>query len=158
LCAVANDHLIVQVSLDGGRSEHHDTYRGPGTWAKTVEGIKLLQERGFRVRLSTTETPANSAHLEEVCQFHRSLGIPDEDHFIRPLARRGYSREGLELDRFNLIPEVTINLDGVFWHPLSTDADMLVSKKIFPLAAAVERIQQQLAVMAQGGQPLTSFT
>jgi MoaA/NifB/PqqE/SkfB family radical SAM enzyme len=158
LYAIANDNLIVQVSLDGGRPEHHDAYRGQGAWAKTVESIKLLQEQGFRVRLSTTETPANSAHLEEVCEFHRSLDIPDEDHFIRPLARRGYSKEGLELDMTNLLPEVTINLDGIFWHPLSTDADMQVSKKIFPLAAAVERIRQQLDVMAQGGLPLLSFT
>jgi len=115
LCEIADDNLIVQVSLDGGRPEDHDAYRGKGSWAKTVECIKLLQERGFRVRLSTTETPANSAHLDKVCEFHRtSLGIPDEDHFIRPLAKRGYSREGLELDMTNLLPEVTVNLDGVF--------------------------------------------
>ncbi|MBE7555444.1 MAG: radical SAM protein [Anaerolineales bacterium] len=158
LCDTANDNLIVQVSLDGGQPEHHDAYRGKGSWTKTVEGIGLLQERGFRVRLSTTETPANSAHLEQVCAFHRSLGIPDEDHFVRPLAKRGYSREGLELAMSNLIPEVTVNLDGVFWHPLSTDADMLVSRKLFPLAASVERIQQQLEVMAQGGVPLMTFT
>jgi MoaA/NifB/PqqE/SkfB family radical SAM enzyme len=158
LCAIANDNLVVQVSLDGGQSAPHDAYRGQGSWAKAVEGIKRLQERGFRVRLSTTETPVNSAHLEEVCAFHRSLGIPDEDHFVRPLARRGYSREGLELCLSNLIPEVTANLEGIFWHPLSTDADMLVSRKLFPLAASVERIQQQLEVMAQGGMPLMTFT
>jgi MoaA/NifB/PqqE/SkfB family radical SAM enzyme len=159
LCAIANENLIIQVSLDGGCPEHHDAYRGKGSWLKTVEGIMLLQERGFRVRLSTTETPVNSAHLEQVCQFHRNeLGIPDTDHFIRPLAKRGYSREGLELNMENLLPEVTINTDGVFWHPLSTDADMLVSRKLFPLADSVERIQQQLAVIAQGGTPLMTFT
>lgn len=159
LCAIANDNLIVQVSLDGGCPEDHDAYRGQGSWTKAVEGIKLLQERGFRVRLSTTETPANSARLDKVCEFHRNrLDIPDEDHFIRPLAKRGYSREGLELDMTNLLPEVTVNLDGIFWHPLSTDADMQVSKKLFPLAAAVERIQEQLEVIVQGGTPLTTFT
>jgi MoaA/NifB/PqqE/SkfB family radical SAM enzyme len=158
LCEVANDNLIVQVSLDGGCPEDHDAYRGKGSWAKTVESIKLLQERGFRVRLGTTETPANSAHLEKLCEFHRSLGIPDEDHFVRPLAKRGYSKEGLELDMANLLPEVTVNLDGMFWHPLSTDADMQVSKKIFPLAEAVERIQGQLEAMDEGGIPLMTFT
>ena len=158
LCEIANDNLIVQVSLDGGCPEDHDAYRGKGSWAKTVESIKLLQERGFRVRLSTTETPANSAHLEKVCEFHRSLGIPDEDHFVRPLAKRGYSKEGLELDMASLLPEVTVNLDGMFWHPLSTDADMQVSKKIIPLADAVERIQGQLEAMAEGGIPLMTFT
>jgi len=159
LAAVANSNLIVQVSLDGGRAEDHDAYRGAGAWAKTVEGIKLLQERGFRVRLSTTETPANAPHLALVCEFHRSLGIPDEDHFVRPLAKRGYSKEGLELGMANLVPELTVNLDGVFWHPLSTDADMQVSKKIFPLATSFERVRTQLDAMARTGSvPLMTFT
>lgn len=159
LWAIANENLIVQVSLDGGRPADHDAYRGAGTWAKTVMGIQQLQERGFRVRLSTTETPANAAHLERICAFHRSLGIADEDHFIRPLAKRGYSKEGLELGLGNLMPELTANLDGIFWHPLSTDADMQVSKKLFPLRAALERVQNQLAEMARsGGVPLMTFT
>jgi MoaA/NifB/PqqE/SkfB family radical SAM enzyme len=162
LCEVvseAGDNLILQVSLDGGRPEDHDAYRGAGSWAKTVEGIQLLQARGFRVRLSSTETPANSAHMGMICEFHRALGIPDEDHFVRPLARRGYAKEGIELNMGNLVPEVTVNLDGVFWHPLSTDADMQVSRKMFPLATAVERIQHQLDEMERtGGVPLMTFT
>jgi len=159
LCAIANENLIVQVSLDGGRPEDHDAYRGPGTWEKTVEGIKLLQAAGFRVRLGSTETPVNSAHLDKLCEFHRSIGILDEDHFIRPLAKRGYSREGLELGMGNLVPEITVNLDGVFWHPLSTDADMQVNKKIFPLAVSVDRIKEQLeAIALTGNVPLMTFT
>jgi MoaA/NifB/PqqE/SkfB family radical SAM enzyme len=159
LKAIANERLIVQVSLDGGRPEDHDAYRGAGTWQKTVEGIKLLQAEGFRVRLGTTETPANAAHLNDLCAFHRSLGIPDDDHFVRPLAKRGHSKEGLELGMGNLVPELTVNLDGLFWHPLSTDADMQVGKKLFPLSNAVERVKQQLAVITESGQvPLMTFT
>jgi sulfatase maturation enzyme AslB (radical SAM superfamily) len=158
LVAIANGNLLVQVSLDGGRAEDHDAYRGKCSWERAVEGIRRLQEHGFRVRLGTTETPANSASLNLLCEFHRTLGIPDEDHFVRPLARRGNSKQGLELSMANLVPEVTVNLDGVFWHPLSTDADMQVSKKMFPLAPAVERIQQQLERMARSGSvPLMDF-
>jgi MoaA/NifB/PqqE/SkfB family radical SAM enzyme len=159
LTAVANDNLIVQVSLDGGRPEDHDAYRGAGSWEKTVAGIRALQAAGFRVRLGTTETPANAAHLDAICAFHHALGIPEEDHFIRPLARRGYSREGIELGMSNLAPEITVNLDGVFWHPLSTDADMLVSKKMFPLEQAVARVRSQLDAIARtGSAPLLTFT
>jgi len=159
LCAISNEKLLVQVSLDGGNPADHDPYRGPGSWQKTVEGIMLLQERGFRVRLSTTETPINSARLDQICTFHRSLGIPDEDHFVRPLARRGYSKEGLELGMSNLIPEVTVNIQGVFWHPLSTDADMQVNTSMFPLSASVKRIQEQLDIIARSGAvPLAAFT
>lgn len=157
--SVPKEKLIVQVSLDGGRPEDHDAYRGKGTWENTVEGIHLLQERGFRVRIGTTETPVNSPHLSKLCEFHRSLGIPDEDHFVRPLAKRGYSREGLELDMANLIPEVTVNVDGVFWHPLSTDTDMQVSRSLFPLAQSVEKIQDQLnKISLTGKASLMTFT
>ena len=151
LAAVNNDNLIVQVSLDGATAEQHDAYRGKGTWEKTLEGIRLLMERGFRVTLSTTETPANSSYLAAICELHRSLGIPDEDHVVRPLARRGYSKTGMELSMEEMVPEVTVNLDGVFWHPLSTDADMQVTKQMFPLQVAVERIQEQLDVLARTG-------
>jgi MoaA/NifB/PqqE/SkfB family radical SAM enzyme len=159
LSAIANENLIVQVSLDGCCAEDHDAYRGKGSWQKTVEGIELLQARGFRVRLSTTETPANSARLSDICVFHRGLGIPDEDHFVRPLAKRGYSREGIELEMTNLIPEVTVNVDGVFWHPLSTDADMQISRSLFPLGESVTRIRQQLDAIARTGRSaLMTFT
>jgi sulfatase maturation enzyme AslB (radical SAM superfamily) len=157
--AVPDERLIVQVSLDGGRPEDHDAYRGKGTWEKTVEGIRLLQEQGFRVRIGTTETPVNSPHLHRLCEFHRSLGIPDADHFVRPLAKRGFSREGLELDMGNLIPEVTVNVDGVFWHPLSTDTDMQVSRQLFPLAESVKKIRDQLATISLTGKAsLMTFT
>ena len=159
LCNIANENLIVQVSLDGGRPEDHDVYRGKGTWEKTVEGIRLLQGAGFRVRIGTTETPVNSPHLNTLCEFHRSLGIPDGDHFVRPLAKRGYSREGLELDMSNLIPEVTVSLDGVFWHPLSTDADMQVNRTLFPLAESVAKIREQLTTISLTGKAsLMTFT
>jgi MoaA/NifB/PqqE/SkfB family radical SAM enzyme len=159
LSEIASNRLIVQVSLDGGRPEHHDAYRGAGSWEKTVEGLRLLQARGLRVRLGTTETPANAGHLDEVCAFHRALGIPDRDHFIRPLARRGYSKEGLVLGMDNLMPELTATLDGIFWHPLSTDADMQVSRRMFPLADAMRRVQGQLDEIARtGAAPLMTFT
>ena len=141
LTAIKNERLSVQVSLDGARPEQHDAYRGAGSWARTIDSIKALQARGFHVRLSTTETPANSAYLAEVCEFRRALGIAEADHFIRPLAKRGFSSEGLEVDMKNLVPELTVNVDGVFWHPLSTNADLQINKKIFPLATAVEKMR-----------------
>jgi hypothetical protein len=46
---------------------------------------------------------------------------------------------------------MTVSTDGVFWHPLSTDPDMQVSKEIFPLKSAVECIQERLEAMADTG-------
>lgn len=144
LGTVSRERLAVQVSLDGSQPEYHDPYRGTGSWAKTVEGIRALQAGGFWVRLSTTETPANSGHLDELCVFHLALGIPESDHLIRPLARRGFSKEGLEISKNNLAPEITVNQDGVYWHPLSTGADMQVSEHIFPLSEAVCQVLAEL--------------
>lgn len=156
--AIKNPNLTPQVSLDGDTPEIHDAYRGKGAWAKAVEGIRILQEQGFDLTLSTTETPLNSARLDLICAFHRSIGIPDENHFVRPLAKRGYSKTGMELDMGNLVPEITVNVDGIFWHPLSTDADMQISKKIIPLANIVDQVQQHMTMMtATGDAPKFNF-
>jgi MoaA/NifB/PqqE/SkfB family radical SAM enzyme len=144
LTEIKNENLVLQVSLDGSQPEYHDPYRGAGSWQKTVDGIHKLLEYGFRVRLSTTETPANTAFIEQICAFRRSFGISDEDHIIRPLAKRGFSDDGMEVGKHNLVPEMTINAEGVYWHPLSTDPDLLVSAEIFPLAAAVSQIEAEL--------------
>ena len=153
LAAIANPNLTVQVSLDGAWPEHHDPYRGPGTWARAVEGIKLVRDQGIHVRVGTTETPVNAAHLEELAAFLRDLGIPEEDHISRPVAHRGFAAEGLEVGTDTLAPELTLTVNGVFWHPLASPSstDMQVCPQIFPLAAAVERIRQELAALARDG-------
>ena len=161
LAAIANDNLIVQVSLDGGRPDDHDAYRGQGSWAKTVAGIKSLQANGLRVRIGTTETPINAPHLDKLHEFRRSLNIPDDDHFVRPLAKLGFAQEGIEVDPARLVPELTVTIDGVFWHPLTSpsQADMQVNNQIFPLKSSVEIVQEQLRLIAETGQAaLQTFT
>jgi MoaA/NifB/PqqE/SkfB family radical SAM enzyme len=159
LCAIKHANLIVQVSLDSAQPEQHDAYRGAGSWIKTVDGIQALHANGFRVRLATTETPANSMHLAEMCEFHWALGIPEDDHLIRPLARRGFSSSGMEVGLATLAPELTVNAEGVFWHPLSTASDMQISRQIFPLAAARERMCQIAEEIARtGAVPPSRFT
>jgi MoaA/NifB/PqqE/SkfB family radical SAM enzyme len=144
LLEINSQRLSIQVSLDGSRPEHHDPYRGQGSWQKTVDGLQMLLDSGFRVRISTTETPANEGFLEEICDYRRSLGISDKDHIIRPLAKRGFSKTGMEIGKQSLAPEMTINAEGVFWHPLSTDMDLMVRSEIFPLLESVLQIQMEL--------------
>jgi hypothetical protein len=57
--------------------------------------------------------------------------------------------EGLEISKNNLAPEITVNQDGVYWHPLSTGADMRVSEHIFPLDDAVFQVLAELAAAQQ---------
>jgi len=62
---------------------------------------------------------------------------------IRRIALRGSAAQGIPLSRADLVPEITITADGVFWHPVGAeDDDLMVSREIFPLAesfAAVRR-------------------
>lgn len=147
LAALNNPNLVVQVSLDGATPAQHDPYRGAGSWQQTVAGIHRLLDAGLHVRLATTETPANAAHLAELAAFRRSLGIPDEDYVVRPLARRGFSAEGIDVEPATLVPELTATVDGIYWHPLASPGsrDMLVTRAHFPLAEAVRCIEEQHA-------------
>jgi MoaA/NifB/PqqE/SkfB family radical SAM enzyme len=139
--AVNHPNLTLQVSLDSSTPELHDYYRGAGTWAKTVEGIKLLRARRFHVRTGTTQTLHSRRRLRELTEFLTALGIPPEDQIVRPLARRGQSRQGAVLEMADLMPELTVDLDGVYWHPVAPAADMRLSATIFPLRAAVEKAE-----------------
>lgn len=158
LCAVNNENLVVQVSLDGWNALQHDAYRGIGSWALTVQGIHNLREHGFHIRLSTTETPANSDHLEKICAFHLQLGIPEDEHVIRPLAQRGFSQAGMKVSKATLSPELTINHAGAYWHPISTDPDLQISPMIFPLANTLKQLQNELqAIPADTQQELRTL-
>src|SRR5579864_941111 len=54
LRALRRDRVVLQISLDSPRPELHDLHRGPGTWARTREGIQRARTFGFRVRLAAT--------------------------------------------------------------------------------------------------------
>jgi len=88
-------------------------------------------------------TVSTDAEAEEFARFLDANRIKDEDRVIRRVALRGSSTQGIALARADLVPEVTITAEGVFWHPVGAeDSDLLVSRDIFPLAesfAAVRR-------------------
>ena len=137
LAAVNHPNL----SLDSSTLDLHDYPRGAGTWAKTVAGIRLLRERAFRVRTGTTETLHTRRRLEELTAFLADLGIPPEDQIVRPLAMRGVSKHGASLSREDLVLELTVDLDGVYWHPIMGD-DLRISDTAFPFRQAMERAER----------------
>ena len=147
------ERLTVQISLDGSNAATHDFYRGAGSWQKAIDAIVRLKAAGFHVRIGTTQTPENSQDLAPMCRLHRALGIPDEDHIIRPLVRRGFSAEGMAISLPALEPEVTVDRDGVYWHPVATDPDLRISPNIFPLREAVGQIKdiRESLLMITGG-------
>ena len=141
LRALPRDRVVLQISLDSATPELHDLHRGAGTWARTREGIQRARAHGFRVRLAATVS--TDAEAEEFRKFLDEEHIAAEDRVIRRIALRGAAGEGVTVSRADLVPEVTITADGVYWHPVGAeDADLLVRREIFPLSesfAAVRR-------------------
>ena len=147
--------LTLQVSLDGHRPDLHDAYRGTGSWAKTVTAIRRLVELGLRVTIGATETPVNAPCIAELVAFAGSLGISPSDVFVRPLTRRGFSEEGVELAATDLVPELTVTVDGVYWHPQTAGAAMLLSRSISPLGESLDLLDMTYRAMhADGALPV----
>ena len=141
LRSLPRERVTLQISLDSPKPERHDHHRGQGTWARTWKGIERARAEGFRVRLAATVS--TDAEAEEFRDFLDAHHVSEENRVIRRIALRGSATQGIALTRADLVPEVTITAEGVFWHPVGAqDNDLLVSREIFPLAdsfAAVRR-------------------
>ena len=141
LKVLPRDRIVLQISLDSPTPDTHDLHRGPGTWARTRTGIQYARDLGFRVRLAATVSSDSEA--EEFRQFLDDEKVAEEDRVIRRIALRGAAGEGVAVTRNDLVPEITITAEGVYWHPVGAeDNDLLVTREIFPLSesfAAVRR-------------------
>ncbi len=141
--------VALQLSLDSADPGQNDAFRGAGNFAQVVEAIPRLLEQDVRVRIATTVEDQTPTELAALCELHRSLGIPDSDHIVRPVVRRGRAEVegmGVELGPHDVLPELTLTTDGAFMHPFAptvrrgeTDVDLLVSRQILPLEAALRR-------------------
>lgn len=141
LRALPRERITFQISLDSPTPERHESHRGKGTWARTWKGIEKARAEGFRVRLAATVSTDEEA--EEFRGFLDAQEISEENRVIRRIALRGVATEGIALAKADLVPEVTITSDGVFWHPVGADDnDFLVSREIFPLADAFAAVRR----------------
>ena len=141
---LAGADAVLQVSLDSDVPERNDALRGPGNFARVVDAVPKLVERGIRVRIATTVEDQDTGELERVCALHRSWGISDDDHIVRGVVRRGRAAvEGMGVvpGEHDILPELTLTADGAFLHPFAptvrhgvTDLDLLVSRRVAPLA------------------------
>jgi organic radical activating enzyme/TusA-related sulfurtransferase len=155
LRALPRDRIVLQISLDSASPHTHDLHRGPGTWARTREGIQLARAEGFRVRLAATVS--TDAEAEEFRRFLDEEKIAEADRVIRRIALRGAASEGVAVTRTDLVPEITITAEGVYWHPVGAeDNDLLVTRNIFPLSesfaavrSAVEREREHAHKLAR---------
>jgi len=67
----------VQVSVDGASDETHGASRGPGSFERTVKGIRTLQRHGVNVAVRVTINRHNVADLDNIAKFLlEDLGLP----------------------------------------------------------------------------------
>jgi uncharacterized radical SAM superfamily Fe-S cluster-containing enzyme len=143
LRALPRERVTLQISLDSPTPERHDRHRGKGTWARAWKGIERARAEGFRVRLAATVS--DDVEAQEFGRFLDAQQVCAEDRVIRRVALRGVAEQGLALARADLVPEITITVDGVYWHPVGADdADLFLTAEIFPLAEAFAALRRAL--------------
>jgi len=140
---LAECDVALQISLDRPDADVNDEMRAPDNFRKVVAAVPELVERGITVRIATTVESIDDAELDRLCALHRDLGVPDSDHIIRPIVRRGRADTrgmGLQAVQSDLPAELTITDDGAFWGPFGPtvhddrlDTDLLVTRTTLPL-------------------------
>ena len=156
LRSLARDRLTLQISLDSPTPERHDLHRGKGTWERAWNGVQTARTEGFRVRLAATVSTDEEG--EEFRRFLDAQHIRERDRVIRRIALRGFAADGVALARADLMPEITITAEGVFWHPVGAeDADLLVSSNIFPLAEAFAAVRRAFEHESEHGRRLATI-
>ena len=156
LRSLPRDRLTLQISLDSPTPARHDTNRGHGTWGRAWKGVERARAEGFRVRLAASV--GSDAEAEEFRAFLDAQQIKEQDRVIRRIVRRGFATEGIALARADLMPEVTITAEGVYWHPVGAeDSDLLVRTEIFPLSESFAAVRRAVERESEHGRRLAQI-
>ena len=152
--ALAGRAVHIQVSLDAPDAADNDAGRGEDNFRDVTETVPVLVERGLKVRIATTTVGLDEAKLARLCELHRSWGIPDDDHVVRPIVARGRAAlsdlGGVVAELGDHAAELCLTADGAFWSAFGptvrngrVDTDLLVTRQTAPVAipaAAMIRI------------------
>ncbi|MGQ0575010.1 MAG: radical SAM protein [Pseudonocardia sp.] len=147
---LAGRPVALQISLDRPDADANDEMRAPDNFAKVVAAIPALVARGVSVRIATTVESSGDAEHGRLCALHRELGVPDNDHVIRPVIARGRALDeglGVHATQHDLPAELTITADGAFWSPFGPtvrggrlDTDLLVTRTTRPLEVPAQAL------------------
>lgn len=108
---------FVQVSLDGIDAETHDTFRGiPGTFEKTIAGIKNCVAEGLFVEVSTTVTRYNFSQIRKMIALCEDLKVNWLMFYnLVPVGR------GVELIDVDLTPIERERMLQILWERASSE-------------------------------------
>jgi MoaA/NifB/PqqE/SkfB family radical SAM enzyme len=160
LAPLADADVAFQLSLDSADPPSNDALRGAGNHADVVAAIPRLRSRRLRVRIATTVAEEDDEDIERLCELHRALGVPDEDHVVRTIVRRGRAAVeglGVELCPNDVLPELTLTAEGAFLHPFAptvrhgdTDLDLRLRPEALPVARSLEAFLEAVSELPSG--------
>ena len=112
-----------------------------------MDGIETARALGLPIRAAMTETEANMGEVEELRALLAGIGIVGDAFAVRPLVKRGFADDGMDVSEEVMVPELTVTADGVHWHPVGGDLhsspDLLVARGEIPLAEAKRLIVER---------------
>ena len=96
----------IAFSLDGPTAELHDGFRGvPGSFDKTMEGVRYVHEAGVPLQINTVLGSWNFAHLEKMILLISTLDVVFwEVFFLIPIGR-GTELKSLSAEQFERVFE-----------------------------------------------------
>jgi len=158
---LAHPGIAVQISLDSDRADVNDLARGPDNFAKVVDAVPRLVAAGVRVRIATTTAGGlDDPSLDPLRRLVASLGVPEQDHLIRPIVRRGRadaSALGVDAVARDIPCELTITAEGAFWCSCGPtvrngrlDTDLLLTRTILPLAVPANALLRTVRGIPEG--------
>jgi uncharacterized Fe-S cluster-containing radical SAM superfamily protein len=142
--ALTGKDVHIQISLDAPDALANDTKRGEDNFTDVCTAIPRLVERGLKVRIATTTEDLTETDKDRLCTLHRSWGVPDEDHVVRPIVARGRAALdgiGVAAGMSDLPAELCLTADGAFWSAFGPtvrngvmDTDLLLTRTTAPLS------------------------
>jgi molybdenum cofactor biosynthesis enzyme MoaA len=159
---LAGTQVAIQISLDAPTADLNDELREPENFARVIDLVPRLVDMGIRVRIGTTVEPdrLDTDQHAELCALHRSLGVPDEDHVVRPVINRGRAHTaglGEHIDHRQIPAELTISADGAFWSPFGPtvidgklQTDLLLTRTIDPIERPAMALASLVGSLPEG--------
>jgi radical SAM protein with 4Fe4S-binding SPASM domain len=86
----------LQVSIDG-LEKAHDAVRGPGTFERSMQTVKLALDAGFDVSIATMVHTGNLGDFDALDTMFRSMGIKDWTVDVPCITGRLESNAGLQV-------------------------------------------------------------
>jgi MoaA/NifB/PqqE/SkfB family radical SAM enzyme len=157
---LAGHDVALQISLDAPEPDLNDEMRGPENFAKVADVVPRLVDAGVKVRIATTVEPdrLDEEQHGRLCELHRSWGVADDDHVVRPVITRGRATDegmGTTLEYHQFPAELTISVDGAYWGAFGPsfsngigDTDLLLTRTIDPIEVGANALHR-----VAGGRP-----